>query len=65
MTNSKANYLLCLHSAFLAFIPPLVAEGNMVTPVTCDRFVAEGNMVTPVTCDRFWAERTHGHTCDL
>jgi hypothetical protein len=27
--------------------------------------VAEGNMVTPVTCDRFVAERTHGHTCDL
>ena len=27
--------------------------------------VAEGNMVTPVTCDRFGAERTHGHTCDL
>ena len=57
MTNSKANYLLCLHSAFLVFIPPLVAEGNMVTPVTCDRFVAEGNMVTPVTCDRFLRER--------
>ena len=50
MTNSKSNYLLCLYSAFLAFIPPPVAEGNMVTPVTCDRF---------------GAERTHGHTCDL
>ena len=50
MTNSKANYLLYLHSAFLAFISPLWSKGNMVTPVTCDRF---------------GAERTHGHTCDL
>ena len=39
---------------FWGFHPPSVAEGNMVTPVTCDRFVAEGNMVTPVTCDRFF-----------
>ena len=54
MTNSKANYLLCLHSAFLVFISPLVAEGNMVTPVTCDRFWPRGHMVTPVTCDRFF-----------
>ena len=38
MTNSKANYLLCLYSAFLAFISPLWSKGNMVTPVTCDRF---------------------------
>ena len=37
MTNSKANYLLCLYSAFLAFISPLWSKGNMVTPVTCDR----------------------------
>ena len=41
MTNSKANYLLCLYSAFLAFISPLWSKGNMVTPVTCDRFWGE------------------------
>ena len=65
MTNSKANHLLAYILHFWFSFPPLWPKGNMVTPVTCDRFVAEGNMVTPVTCDRFGAERTHGHTCDL
>ena len=55
MTNSKASYLLCLYSAFLGFSPPLWPKGNMVTPVTCDRFLGlRGHMVTPVTCDRFF-----------
>ncbi len=38
MTNSKANYLLAYILHFLAFISPLWSKGNMVTPVTCDRF---------------------------
>ena len=38
MTNSKAKPISCLHSAFLVLIPPLWPKGNMVTPVTCDRF---------------------------
>ena len=45
MTNSKAKPISCLHSAFLVLIPPLWSKGNMVTPVTCDRFLGDAKEV--------------------